>query len=101
MRQYMLTAYGQSGWRDIQVDGAADIREAITLAEKATGCLVSHGRSGLDSGFHPGVVIDATTGQVRRVHNDPAKPEVSQGPPDVVRAIAQAIRSNKRSNNRA
>jgi len=94
MTQHNLTAWSQSaGWRDIQVLGAADMHEAIALAEKVTGCRVSHGRGGEQPLFDPGTVIDASTGEVVQRHDTRARPQVTLGPADVVRAIAQAMRA--------
>lgn len=98
MSYYSLTAYSQGmGWRDIRVNNAADIREAIRVAERATGCRVSHGRGGEQSDFLPGLIVDADTLEVQTVV-DPAtrqarkaKPVVVAGPPDVMRAIAMAL----------
>jgi hypothetical protein len=95
----MLTAHSNSGWRDIQVDNCPDIREAIQVAEAATGCMVSHGRAGVGSAWHPGVTVDAESGQVVRHHDRAAKPEVMMGPPDVMRAIALAIGGSKKNSN--
>jgi hypothetical protein len=57
------------GARDVQVNGCADIREAIDLCEKVTGCRVDHGRGGIGSKFNPGVIIDAVTGDVVKLHD--------------------------------
>lgn len=70
MTDFMLTTYAVGlGARDVQVNGAADIREAIAVCEKVTGCRVDHGRSGIGSAFDPGVVIDVATGAVTERHD--------------------------------
>lgn len=93
----MLTAYSSGlGWRDIAVVNAPSIREAITAAEGVTGCMVSHGRGGIGSEFDPAVTIDVETGEVTRHHERAAKPIVQVGPPDVLRAIAAALRPPKK-----
>jgi hypothetical protein len=93
MGDYMLTGNTLAdGWRDIAVLNASDIREAIDVAEDVTGLYVSHGRGGgIKSGFHPGVTIDAASGDVTRHHERKARPQVVAGPADVMRAIAAAI----------
>lgn len=92
MTHYMLTAFSTgTGWRDIEILNAGDIREAIAAAEKVTGCKVSHGRGGLLGDWHPGLRVDLESGEVTQLHNRPARPEVALGPPDVVRAIALAL----------
>lgn len=91
---YSLTAHSKSlGWRDIQVLHASSMHEAIALAERATGCMVSHGRGGVQSDFDPGTVIDAETGEVTQLHDRKARPQVVGGPPDVMRAIAAALKA--------
>lgn len=98
MTTYSLTAYSKgAGWRDIQVVDAAGMHEAIALAEQVTGCRVSHGRGDPQPDFDPGTVIDARTGEVTIRHQRNGRPEVALGPPDVVRAIAQALRPPKRA----
>ncbi len=92
MTTFNLTGHSQSGWRDIQVRDCETMREAIQLAEEASGCYISHGRSGEQTGFHPGLVIHADTGEVVVVHERAAKPQEVQGPPEVLRAIAAAIK---------
>lgn len=97
MTDYMLTANSSGlGWRDIAVINAPGIREAISVAEAATGCLVSHGRGHIGKDFDPAVTIDAATGDVTRHHDRGAKPIVQVGPPDVLRAIAQALAPAKK-----
>lgn len=96
MGDYMLTGHGGTGWVDVAVVGASDMHEAIRLAERETGCLVSHGRGGILPGFDPQRTIDATTGEVIRHHHRGAKPEVQMGPPDVMRAIAAALKPQGR-----
>jgi hypothetical protein len=100
MTDYMLTAWSNAaGWRDIGVRGAADMHQAIALAEKASGCRVSHGRSGWtpESDFDPGTVIDASSGQVTVVHGKTARPQVVMGPPEVMAAISRAMRPPKKA----
>lgn len=98
MTIHNLTAWSQSaGWRDIQVLNAGGMHEAIQLAEKVTGCRVSHGRSGEQSLFDPGTVIDAESGAIEQRHKRSARPEVALGPPDVVRAIAQALKGTPKA----
>lgn len=93
MPDYCLTAYSTSaGWRDVQVLNAGDMHEAIAIAEKITGCRVSHGRGGFQSLFDPGTVVDAESGEVQVRHQRGANPQVSMGPPEVMRAIAAALR---------
>lgn len=90
---YAVTAWSKDmGWRDIQVTNAGDMHEAIALAEKVSGCRVSHGRGGPQPDFDPGLIIDAESGEVSHPHNRKAKPVVVAGPPDVIRAIAQAMK---------
>lgn len=88
----MLTAIGRDGWRDVQIVDAVDIHEAIRLCERQTGCIVSHGRGGRGAEFRPNLTIHADTGRVERHHGEPARPVVEFGPPDVMAAIAAAIR---------
>lgn len=95
MPDYMLTAYGKQGWWDIAVLGADDMHEAIRLAEKSTGCRVSHGRGSLGSSFDPSRTIDAATGAVTVHHARAARPQVVAGPPEVMAAISAAIKSNR------
>jgi hypothetical protein len=94
---YMLTAHGQNGWRDVAVIGTNDMREAIELAEKVTGCRVSHGQGGINGGFDPAITIDAVSGEVTKHHQRKAKPVVELGPPDVLRAINEALKPAKQS----
>jgi hypothetical protein len=93
MGDYMLTGNTLAdGWRDIAVLNAGDIREAITLAEATTGLYVSHGRGGgIRPGFHPGITVDAESGEVTRHHERKARPQVVAGPADAMRAIAAAL----------
>jgi hypothetical protein len=96
MTSYMFTATGSSGWRDIQVDDADTIHQAIALAEKVTGCRVSHGRGGVAAtGWHPNLTVNAATGQVTRHHDTVARPVVDLGPPEVMAAIAAVLRQSK------
>lgn len=89
----MLTGHSHGdGWIDVAVVGTTDIRVAIAEAERATGCLVSHGRGYIGDGFDPAVFIDVSTGEITRRHHRAARPVVDGGPPDVMRAIAQALR---------
>jgi len=98
MTIHNLTAYSQSaGWRDIQVLNAGGMHEAIAVAEKVTGCRVSHGRGGEQPLFDPGTVIDAESGAIEERHQRKARPEVALGPPDVVRAIAQALKGTPKA----
>lgn len=69
MTDYMLTTTGASGPRDVQVNNADGIREAIRVCEKLTGCRVDHGRGGIGSKFDPAVIIDAATGDVAHLHD--------------------------------
>ena len=71
MPDFMLTVIG-AGPRDIQVNGAADIREAIRLAEQLTHARVDHGRGCIGSKFDPAIIIDAQTGDVTEIHVKPA-----------------------------
>ena len=73
MTDYMLTVLGTLGGRDVQVNGADGMREAIAIAEKITGCMVDHGRSGILSDWDPAVIIDASTGDVERRHDKAAR----------------------------
>lgn len=93
MADYALTlwATGQ-GWRNVRVLNAGDILEAIAVAEKYTGCRVSHGRGSPETAFSANESIDAETGEVTRHHERTVKPEVVAGPADVVRAIALALK---------
>ena len=69
MTDYMLTVITNNGARDIQVNNGESIHEAIRLTEKETGCRVDHGRSNVGSRFDPALIIDASTGQVYRMHD--------------------------------
>lgn len=69
MPDFMLTVVTGLGARDIQVNGAADIREAIDIAERETRWRVDHGRGGIGSKFDPAIVIDAETGEVTKRHD--------------------------------
>ena len=72
-RSFMLTVIRADGSaRDVQVDNAASILEAITAAESFTGCRVDHGRGGVGSDWHPAVTIDAKTNSVLTHHDRPA-----------------------------
>lgn len=98
MGDYMLTAIGRDGWRDVQVLRVSGMREAISLAERVTGCLVSHGVGGRGDQFHPDLTIHGDTGQVQHHHKDtPTHPVVELGPPEVMAAIARAVRPPKSS----
>lgn len=95
MTTYDLTAWAKdAGWRDIRVLNAGGMHEAIELAEAVTGCRVSHGVGKEQTEFQPGTIIDAESGDVQQVHDRKAKPQVVAGPPDVLRAIAQAIKGS-------
>lgn len=72
MTDYMLTVVGKLGARDIEVDNAETMREAITIAERATGCPVDHGRGGILSEWDPAWIIDATTGNIIKRHDQEA-----------------------------
>lgn len=65
MPDYMLTTVGtpDGSARDIQVNNAGDIHEAIAIAEAYTRLRIDHGRGGIGSKFDPAVVIDAESGQ--------------------------------------
>jgi hypothetical protein len=66
----MLTLVGGNAPpTDVQVNGADDIREAIVIAEKATGRRVDHGRGGIGSKFDPALIIDAITGETDVRHD--------------------------------
>ena len=96
MTSYALTLFSTgNGWTDVRVNNAGDILEAIALAERITGCRVSHGRGGEESAFNPSRTIDAESGEIVDHHHRAAKPEVTLGPRDVVRAIAAALRPPK------
>lgn len=98
MADYCLTAHSSGlGWRDIQVLNAGDMHEAITAAEKVTGCKVSHGRSGVQSLFDPGTVIDLITGEVTQRHDRTASAstEIVMAPPEVLRAIRLAMQQQQ------
>lgn len=69
MTDYMLTVVGGLGPRDVQVNGAGDMHEAIAIAEAHTGCRVDHGRGGVLPKFDPAIVIDADSGDVLRRHD--------------------------------
>jgi hypothetical protein len=69
MNDYMITVVGGLGARDVQVNGCADIREAIAIAERETHLRVDHGRGGIGSKFDPAIIIDAPTGAVERRHD--------------------------------
>ena len=69
MTDYMLTVLGGLGARDVQVNNAEGMREAITIAEKRTGCPVDHGRGGIGSDWDPAIVIDAETGEMITRHD--------------------------------
>lgn len=71
MTDYMLTVIG-AGPRDIQVNNAYSIMEAIALAERVTGAPVDHGRGGIGSNWFPALIIDAITGDVEQMHDRPA-----------------------------
>lgn len=71
-RDYMLTVLGNMGARDVQVNNAESMREAIAIAEKETGCRVDHGRSGVGSRFRPAIIIDAATGDATFIHDEMA-----------------------------
>jgi len=98
MGDYMLTAASQSGWRDIEVLNAGDIREAIEAAEKVTGCRVSHGRGHVGRDFDPGVTIDCESGEVTQHHSHKARPIVWMGPHvtrEVLQQMADALKPAK------
>lgn len=96
MSDYMLTAHSKAlGWRDIAVVNAPTMREAIVMAESVSGCMVSHGRGHIGSEFDPALTIDAASGDITKHHDKTAKPDVQMGPPDVLRAIADAMRPGK------
>lgn len=78
---YMLTAAcGENGHRDVLVREAESIHQAIQLAEKATGGMVSHGHGtqwplpadAKPPLFAPSIIIDASTGDVERLHDHSA-----------------------------
>ena len=73
MTDYMLTLVGGAGTRDVQVNNAGDIREAIDVAEAhMRPRRVDHGRGGIGSLFDPAVVIDAESGAVDVRHDKDA-----------------------------
>lgn len=93
MTDYALTLWSIGlGWRNVRVRGARDIREAIRLAEHATGCRVSHGRGSPEPLFDVNEEIDAETGNITLISDHVVRPEVIAGPPDVVRAIAMVLK---------
>lgn len=93
MGDYALTLWAIGlGWRNVRVTNAGDILEAIAVAEKVTGCRVSHGRGSPETKFNANETIDAASGVVTRHHDGTVKPEVVAGPADVVRAIALALK---------
>lgn len=97
MGSYALTLWASGlGWRNVRVVNAADMLEAIAVAERATGCRVSHGRGSPETKFNANATVDAETGEITTHHADPVKPEVNLGPPEVVRAIALALKPPKR-----
>lgn len=70
---YMLTVLrADKSARDVQVNGATSMHEAIAIAEQVTGCRVDHGRGGIGSEWHPAVIIDAATGESLVQHDRPA-----------------------------
>lgn len=70
MTDYMLTMVGGLGARDVQVNNAGDIREAMRVAEAVMRPRrVDHGRGGIGSLFDPAVVIDAETGEADVRHD--------------------------------
>jgi len=73
-RSFMLTVFTRGlGARDVRVDNAGGILEAIAVAEKVTGAPVHHGRGGVGSLFDPAVVIDAASGEVDNRHDRAAR----------------------------
>lgn len=68
----MLTVCGNAGARDIQVNNAPGMHDAIVIAERTTGCRVDHGRSGILPAFDPAVTIDWETGDVVVRHDNAA-----------------------------
>lgn len=69
MTDYMLTVLGGLGARDVQINNANGMRDAIAIAEKRTGCPVDHGRAGILSDWDPAIVIDAETGEMITRHD--------------------------------
>jgi hypothetical protein len=69
MTDYMLTVVGSLGLRDVQVNDARSIKEAIAISERQTGCRVSHGRGGVGVEFDPSIIIDAQSGEVQHLHD--------------------------------
>lgn len=69
MKDYMLTVITGTGARDVQVNGAETMHDAIRIVERETGCRVDHGRSGIAARFDPALIIDAATGNVYRMHD--------------------------------
>lgn len=97
MADYALTLWAiDLGWRNVRVLNASDMLEAIDVAERATGCRVSHGRGSPEELFDANETIDAATGEVTRHHTNTVRPEVIAGPADVVRAIALALKPPRR-----
>lgn len=68
-KDYMLTVVGGLGARDVQVNNAETIYQAMEIAERITGCPVDHGRSGILPLWDPAVIIDAQTGDVIQLHD--------------------------------
>lgn len=74
MTDYMLTVWSRdTGGRDVQVNDAPDMRSAIEVAEKHTGCRVDHGRGGIGSLFDPALVIDYASGEIEVRHDRAAE----------------------------
>lgn len=98
MPSFMLTVVAQDvGGRDVQVDGASDIREAMALAESVTGCRVDHGGGGAGwvasdyQHWHPSISIDAESGLVVHHHDTPATISMTIARPAAARAMATAL----------
>lgn len=72
MTDYMFTVIGNAGARDVQVNNAPAMREAIKVAEVQTGCRVDHGRSGILPRFNPAMIIDYATGDIEVRHDHAA-----------------------------
>jgi len=96
MTDYMLTVRGGLGFRDVQVNNAGDIREAIDVAEKVCGGRVDHGRGGIGSAFNPAIVIDCESGDVESRHDREALTSMTLVKSSSVRAIQAVLASNAR-----
>ena len=97
MTDYMLTVRGGLGFRDVQVNNAGDIREAIAVAEAVMRPRrVDHGRGGIGSAFNPAIVIDCESGDVESRHDREALTSMTLVKSSSVRAIQAVLASNAR-----